>query len=62
MKSPGFRHRWLATAIAAASLGGAGFAMAQETVLPDLGSSAGELITPAQEAEYGAYTLYQMRQ
>lgn len=62
MKFPGFKQRWLVFAIAAACLGGAGRAMPQETVLPDLGSSAGVLITPAQEAEYGAYTLYQMRQ
>lgn len=61
MKSSGFRHCLLAVA-AGAGLGGAGIAMPQETALPDLGSSAGELITPAQEAEYGAYTLYQMRQ
>lgn len=37
-------------------------ATAQETALPELGSSAGELITPQQEAQYGAYTLYQLRQ
>ncbi len=37
-------------------------AAAQETALPELGSSAGELITPQQEAQYGAYTLYQLRQ
>lgn len=60
MTHPGFRHRCLALALATAGL--SGLADAQETVLPDLGSSAGELITPAQEAEYGAYTLYQMRQ
>jgi predicted Zn-dependent protease len=35
---------------------------AQETVLPELGSSAGEMITPAQEAQYGGYTLHQLRQ
>jgi predicted Zn-dependent protease len=29
--------------------------------LPDMGSSAAELLTPQQEAEYGAYTLYQLR-
>jgi len=34
---------------------------AQSTGLPDIGSSAGELLTPAEEAEYGAYTLYQLR-
>jgi predicted Zn-dependent protease len=36
--------------------------MAQETALPELGSSAGEMITPAQEAQYGGYTLHQLRQ
>jgi predicted Zn-dependent protease len=29
--------------------------------LPDIGSSAGELLTPQEETEYGAYTLYQLR-
>ncbi|WP_235893522.1 M48 family metalloprotease [Cognatilysobacter lacus] len=36
-------------------------ACAQETRLPDIGSSAGELITPAQEDAYGAMTLAQLR-
>ncbi len=45
------------------ALSGAGMAcMAQETTLPELGSSAGEMITPAQEAQYGGYTLHQLRQ
>lgn len=35
---------------------------AQDTVLPQLGSSAGDLITPEQEQQYGAYTLYRLRQ
>ncbi len=34
---------------------------AQDSGLPDIGSSAGELLTPAQETEIGAYTLYQLR-
>ncbi|AXK72349.1 M48 family peptidase [Lysobacter sp. TY2-98] len=34
---------------------------AQESRLPDIGSSAGELITPAQESAYGAMTLAQLR-
>ena len=34
---------------------------AQETGLPDIGSSAGELLSPQEEIEYGAYTLYQLR-
>src|SRR5687767_4732819 len=35
-------------------------ARAQAT-LPDMGSSAAELLTPQQETEYGAYMLYQLR-
>jgi predicted Zn-dependent protease len=34
---------------------------AQDTGLPDIGSSAEELLTPAEETEIGAYTLYQLR-
>jgi predicted Zn-dependent protease len=34
---------------------------AQDNVLPDMGSSAAEILSPQQEAEYGAYTLYQLR-
>lgn len=37
-------------------------ALAQQNRLPDIGSSAGELITPAKEAEYGAMLLAQLRQ
>jgi predicted Zn-dependent protease len=36
-------------------------ASAQDARLPDIGSSAGELITPAQEEAYGAMTLAQLR-
>lgn len=36
-------------------------APAQESSLPDIGSSAGELLTPAQEREYGAMLLAQLR-
>jgi len=36
-------------------------AKAQNTSLPDMGSSAALLLSPEQEAEYGAYTLYQLR-
>ena len=35
--------------------------MHNDTPLPDIGSSAAEVITPAQEAEYGAYTLHELR-
>lgn len=38
-----------------------GLAVAQESRLPDIGSSAGELITPAKEAEYGGMLLAQLR-
>ncbi|MBP8098447.1 MAG: M48 family metalloprotease, partial [Arenimonas sp.] len=34
---------------------------AQQAGLPDIGSSAGELLTPQEEHEYGAYMLYQLR-
>lgn len=34
---------------------------AQNSSLPDMGSSAAELLSPEMEAEYGAYTLYQLR-
>jgi predicted Zn-dependent protease len=34
---------------------------AQDKGLPDIGSSAGELLSPEQEIQYGAYTLYQLR-
>lgn len=36
-------------------------ALAQQSRLPDIGSSAGELITPAKEAQYGAMLLAQLR-
>lgn len=36
-------------------------AQAQNSSLPDMGSSAAELLSPEQEAEYGSYTLYQLR-
>ncbi|MDQ2702723.1 MAG: M48 family metalloprotease [Pseudomonadota bacterium] len=38
-----------------------GGAVAQDSRLPDIGSSAGTLLSPAQEAEYGAMTLSQLR-
>lgn len=34
---------------------------AQSTHLPDIGSSAGELLSPQEEIQYGAYTLSQLR-
>jgi len=34
---------------------------AQESKLPDIGSSAGELLTPARQAEYGGMMLRELR-
>jgi len=36
-------------------------ARGQDNRLPDIGSSAGELLSPAEEQEYGEYTLFQLR-
>ena len=43
------------------ALGLATESRAQDTGLPDIGSSAGELLSPQEEIQYGAYTLYQLR-
>jgi predicted Zn-dependent protease len=43
------------------ALGLACGARAQDASLPDIGSSAGELIDPSVEEQYGAYTLYELR-
>ncbi len=43
------------------ALGLACGARAQDASLPDIGSSAGELIDPSVEERYGAYTLYELR-
>lgn len=37
------------------------FAFAQNVPLPDIGSSAGEILSPEQEYQYGARMLYEMR-
>lgn len=50
----------LALAVVVA-LGLVSIGRAQDTGLPDIGSSAGELLSPQEEIEYGAYTLYQLR-
>src|SRR4249919_688087 len=58
------RHPILPTLAAALTLAlgmSAPAALAQDNRLPDIGSSAGELLTPAQEQEYGEYTLFQLR-
>ncbi|HNV84764.1 MAG TPA: M48 family metalloprotease [Arenimonas sp.] len=49
------------TAALVFSLGFITSSQAQNSSLPDMGSSAAELLNPEQEAEYGAYTLYQLR-
>ena len=49
------------TAAAILALGLASGSRAQDSVLPDIGSSAAELLSPQEESEYGAYTLYQLR-
>ena len=33
----------------------------QDSSLPDIGSSAGELLSPEEEVRYGAYMLYELR-
>lgn len=61
MKSTPARNNPPITALLAFLAAGMSSSMAQETSLPELGSSAGELVTPAQEQQYGRYTLYQLR-
>lgn len=51
----------LSTAAAVFTLGLAMTGQAQDSSLPEMGSSAGELLSPQQESEYGAYTLYELR-
>ena len=61
-QEPHLRHPALLTLAIALAFGlPAVPAHAQEKGLPDIGSSAEELLTPAQETEIGAYTLYQLR-
>ncbi len=55
--------RRLSLAIATAlvlPLGGIGV-NAQESRLPDIGSSAGQLLTPARQAEYGKLMMAELR-
>lgn len=56
------RHR-LAIALATALALGAALPAGSQTTgaLPDIGSSAGQLITPAQESQYGAMYLRELR-
>ena len=44
-----------------AAIAATGGVAAQDGRLPDIGSSAGALLSPAQQAEYGAMTLSQLR-
>ena len=55
MRRPALILAALTLAIAAAT------APAQESRLPDIGSSAGEVLNPARQSEYGAMTLAQLR-
>ncbi len=53
--------RLLTAALACALAGGSGAAIAQNRNLPDIGSSAGNVLSPARQAEYGAMMLAQLR-
>ena len=50
-----------AAVVIALGLACAGTGRAQDAGLPDIGSSAGELLSPQEEIDYGAYMLYQLR-
>ena len=62
MKSMSMQKNILVVALLSCLTTSFSMATAQETSLPELGSSAGELLTPDQEQQYGGYTLYQLRQ
>jgi predicted Zn-dependent protease len=51
----------LAFALGALAPAGLPAQVRNDTSLPDIGSSAAQVITPEQEAEYGAYTLHELR-
>ena len=56
------KHRLLCTLLCTALSTALPLASAQDLgALPDMGSSAGELLTPAQERAYGAMMLRQLR-
>ena len=55
------QRRLLPVALAAALAFSAGVANAQDSKLPDIGSSAGNVLSPARQAEYGAMVLAQLR-
>lgn len=56
----GLRLRWLPVALLAVLTGVAG-ARDADVKLPDIGSSAGTLMSPVEMQEYGASMLYEMR-
>lgn len=56
------RSPYIIATLLAAALGTlSADAPAQQNGLPDMGSSAGELLSPHEESMYGAYTLYELR-
>ncbi len=59
MEFPCLRTLLLATAVTLALA--APLSRADDTKLPDIGSSAGELLTPARQAEYGGMMLRELR-
>ena len=56
-----FRTRWLPPVTALALATATVCAPAQDTRLPDIGSSAGAVLSPAKQAEYGQMLLAQLR-
>jgi len=55
-------RRFLPTALAFGMALALGSATAQDSRLPDIGSSAGNVLSPAKQGEYGAMVLAQLRQ
>ena len=56
-----FPRRLLPTVLAFGLALAMGLATAQDSRLPDIGSSAGNVLSPAKQAEYGAMVLAQLR-
>ena len=56
-----FPRHFLPTALAFGLALAVGSATAQDSRLPDIGSSAGNVLSPARQAEYGAMVLAQLR-
>ena len=56
-----FPRRMLPLALAFGLASAIGAATAQDSRLPDIGSSAGNVLSPAKQAEYGAMVLAQLR-